>query len=101
MSRSGYPAPSWGADATHGVPGAPTRGDTVLDAVMFDMDGLLVDSEPLWFLAEEAVISRLGGTWAPADQEVLVGGSMETTVKYLLSKGTRPGSAGSCGRLAG
>jgi HAD superfamily hydrolase (TIGR01509 family) len=62
----------------------------VLDAVMFDMDGLLVDSEPLWFVAEEAVISRLGGTWGPADQEFLVGGSMQTTVRYLLSKGTRP-----------
>jgi HAD superfamily hydrolase (TIGR01509 family) len=90
MSRSGYRLSSWGADATDGVPGAPTRGDIVLDAVMFDMDGLLVDSEPLWFLAEEKVISRLGGTWAPSDQQVLVGGSMETTVKYLLSKGTRP-----------
>jgi HAD superfamily hydrolase (TIGR01509 family) len=56
---------------------------------MFDMDGLLVDSEPLWFLAEQAVMSRLGGTWSPADQHVLVGGSMETTVSYLLSKGTR------------
>jgi HAD superfamily hydrolase (TIGR01509 family) len=61
----------------------------VLDAVMFDMDGLLVDSEPLWFLAEQAVMSRLGGTWSPGDQQVLVGGSMETTVSYLLSKGTR------------
>jgi HAD superfamily hydrolase (TIGR01509 family) len=57
---------------------------------MFDMDGLLVDSEPLWFQAEEAVMSRLSGTWSPADQHVLVGGSMDTTVSYLLSKGTRP-----------
>ena len=89
MSRSGYRPPSWGAEAVHGPPGAPTQGDTVLDAVMFDMDGLLVDSEPLWFLAEQAVITRLGGTWSPADQQVLVGGSMETTVSYLLSKGTR------------
>jgi HAD superfamily hydrolase (TIGR01509 family) len=70
-------------------PVAPTQGDTVLEAVMFDMDGLLVDSEPLWFLAERAVISRLGGTWSPADQHALVGGSMETTVSYLLNKGTR------------
>jgi HAD superfamily hydrolase (TIGR01509 family) len=61
----------------------------VLDAVMFDMDGLLVDSEPVWFLAEQAVMSRLGGTWSPGDQQVLVGGSMDTTVSYLLSKGTR------------
>jgi beta-phosphoglucomutase-like phosphatase (HAD superfamily) len=27
---------------------------------MFDMDGLLVDSEPLWLEAETAVMARLG-----------------------------------------
>jgi HAD superfamily hydrolase (TIGR01509 family) len=54
------------------------------------MDGLLVDSEPLWFQAESAVMERLQGTWAHGDQDVLVGGSMATTVAYLLSKGTRP-----------
>jgi HAD superfamily hydrolase (TIGR01509 family) len=54
------------------------------------MDGLLVDSEPLWFQAESAVMERLRGTWAHGDQHVLVGGSMSTTVAYLLSKGTQP-----------
>jgi HAD superfamily hydrolase (TIGR01509 family) len=54
------------------------------------MDGLLVDSEPLWFQAESVVMKRLKGMWAPADQQALVGGSMPTTVAYLLSKGTRP-----------
>jgi HAD superfamily hydrolase (TIGR01509 family) len=62
----------------------------VLQAVTFDMDGLLVDSEPLWFEAENAVMARLGGTWSESDQQLLVGGSMDTTVGYLLSKGTRP-----------
>jgi HAD superfamily hydrolase (TIGR01509 family) len=56
---------------------------------MFDMDGLLVDSEPLWFEAERAVMARLGGSWSEADQQVLVGGSMDSTVSYLLGKGTR------------
>jgi HAD superfamily hydrolase (TIGR01509 family) len=62
----------------------------VLAAVTFDMDGLLVDSEPLWFQAESAVMERLQGTWVHGDQDVLVGGSMSATVAYLLSKGTRP-----------
>lgn len=56
---------------------------------MFDMDGLLVDSEPLWFQAERTVMTRLGGTWSEADQQALVGGSMAATVAYLLGKGTR------------
>ncbi len=68
----------------------PVRPDAVLRAVMFDMDGLLVDSEPLWFEAENAVMGRLGGAWSEADQHLLVGGSMETTVGYLLSKGAVP-----------
>jgi len=61
---------------------APRR----LAAVTFDMDGLLVDSEPLWFLAESAVMARLGADWGPADQHALVGGSLGTTVTYLIAK---------------
>jgi HAD superfamily hydrolase (TIGR01509 family) len=75
MSRSGH---------------AASAAPPVLRAVAFDMDGLLVDSEPLWFQAESAVMARLQGSWAPEDQDALLGGSMATTVAYLLNKGTRP-----------
>ena len=58
-----------------------------LEAVLFDMDGLLVDTEPLWFETETEVMARLG---APVDQgrtrSALLGGSMEHTVGYLLAK---------------
>jgi HAD superfamily hydrolase (TIGR01509 family) len=60
-----------------------------LQAVLFDMDGVLVDSEPLWFEAESAVMARLGGSWSEDYQQQLVGGSMAVTVAYLLSRGTR------------
>jgi HAD superfamily hydrolase (TIGR01509 family) len=64
-----------------------------LAAVLFDMDGLLVDTEPLWFETEMDVMARLGATWTKQDQAALLGGSMERTVGYLLAKATRPGSA--------
>jgi HAD superfamily hydrolase (TIGR01509 family) len=64
-----------------------------LEAVLFDMDGLLVDTEPLWFETESEVMARLGAQWTVADQERLLGGSMSNTVGYLLSKAVRPAAA--------
>jgi HAD superfamily hydrolase (TIGR01509 family) len=60
--------------------------------VLFDMDGLLVDTEPLWFEVESSVMDRLGGSWGPADQQALVGGSLNRSLDYLLGKATRPAS---------
>lgn len=61
-----------------------------LAAVFFDMDGLLVDTEPLWFETEIEVMARLGASWTKEDQKQLLGGSMPRTVGYLLGKATRP-----------
>ena len=61
-----------------------------LAAVLFDMDGLLVDTEPLWLETETDVMARLGAPWSPADQEALLGGSMDRTISYLLAKASRP-----------
>jgi HAD superfamily hydrolase (TIGR01509 family) len=66
----------------------PSSPPPPLQAVLFDMDGVLADSEPLWFKAESAVMARLGGSWAEGDQRLLVGGSMAVTVAHLLSRGT-------------
>jgi HAD superfamily hydrolase (TIGR01509 family) len=59
-------------------------------AVLFDMDGLLIDSEPLWLEAETAVMARLGAQWTEADQRQLLGGSLERSVSYMLAKAARP-----------
>ncbi len=67
--------------------------DCELQAVLFDMDGLLVDTEPIWFEVERSVMARLGGSWTSADQETLVGGSLRRSVDYLISRSDRPEQA--------
>jgi HAD superfamily hydrolase (TIGR01509 family) len=64
-----------------------------LQAALFDLDGLLVDSEPLWFEVECTVMARLGGRWGPADQAALIGGSLDRTVTYLLARAAQPARA--------
>jgi len=66
--------------------------------VLFDMDGLLVDSEPYWFEVESAVMERLDGQWSPADQQALIGGSLPRTVAYLMARASRPASPEQVGR---
>ncbi|HEY5986690.1 MAG TPA: HAD family phosphatase [Streptosporangiaceae bacterium] len=68
--------------------------------MLFDMDGLLVDSEPLWFEVESRVMARLGGPWGAEDQQALLGGSLERTVSYLLAKAPPNGPAPSRGEVA-
>jgi HAD superfamily hydrolase (TIGR01509 family) len=77
-------------------PASPPAGG--LQAVLFDMDGLIVDSEPLWFEVECAVMARLGGQWGEADQRALIGGSLPRTVSYLLDRAARPASPEQVGR---
>jgi HAD superfamily hydrolase (TIGR01509 family) len=77
---------------------AATPASPTLQGVLFDMDGLLVDSEPIWFEAECAVMARLHGKWSEADQHALVGGSLPHTVSYLLARAERPASREEVGR---
>jgi HAD superfamily hydrolase (TIGR01509 family) len=66
------------------------QAHVTLQAVMFDMDGLLVDSEPLWFEAEAAIMTRMGSPWGPADQQHLIGGSLARSTAYMQSKAVQP-----------
>lgn len=43
------------------------------EAVVFDLDGVLVDSEGLWAEAEQAVIEGLGRPWDPSIRPALLG----------------------------
>jgi HAD superfamily hydrolase (TIGR01509 family) len=75
-----------GAPAERVLGDGSPRGNT---AVLFDLDGLMIDSEPLWLEAETAIMARLGADWTEKDQAALLGGSLERSVRYLLAKATR------------
>lgn len=63
---------------------APLGAAPALEAVLFDMDGLLVDTEPQWFAAETAVVTALGGTWGKPHQEALLGSNLEFAADYMI-----------------
>lgn len=54
-------------------------------AVFFDMDGLLVDTEPVWYEVERSIVAELGGEWSADDSAQLVGGSLDRTIAHLLT----------------
>ncbi len=68
------------------TPASEAGGDraAVVQAVLFDMDGVLVDSEPLWFRVERDVMLGLGGSWSSQDQAACVGGTLEHAADYMI-----------------
>ncbi len=62
---------------------APSRPGTFPHAVLFDMDGLLVDTEPMWFAAESSLAAELGAELTKEHAPALVGGPLEHTLAFL------------------
>lgn len=54
-------------------------------AVIFDMDGLLVDSEPLWETCERALLDRRGHTWNDGIREKLIGLRMNDFLRGMIA----------------
>lgn len=57
-----------------------------MSAVFFDMDGTLVDSEPLWLQAEIEIMREVGCTWTAEDQIACLGGPRAKTEKMMQEK---------------
>ena len=57
---------------------------TLPAAVLFDMDGLLVDTEPLWTVVQIELAERHGGTWTPELKARVIGTRLETAVPLML-----------------
>jgi len=64
-------------------------------AVFFDMDGLLVDSEPLWLISETQMMAAYGYQWLETDQAACLGGPLDRVGNYMsgLIGGKRDGNS--------
>jgi HAD superfamily hydrolase (TIGR01509 family) len=56
-----------------------------MKAVLWDMDGTLVDSEKLWDVSMDELFARLGGVMSPEVRESTVGGSAESVMTAVYA----------------
>jgi HAD superfamily hydrolase (TIGR01509 family) len=56
-------------------------------AVLWDMDGTLVDTEPYWMASEQELVGSFGGTWTHDDGLLLVGLGLWNSAEILRSRG--------------
>jgi HAD superfamily hydrolase (TIGR01509 family) len=55
----------------------------VINGVVFDLDGVLIDSEPVWEQVRRQVVAEHGGQWRPEAQSELMGMSTQEWSRYL------------------
>jgi HAD superfamily hydrolase (TIGR01509 family) len=55
----------------------------MIAAVVFDLDGVLVDSEPVWEQVRRGLVAERGGRWAPGAQRKIMGMSTQEWARYL------------------
>lgn len=53
-------------------------------AVLFDMDGTLIDTEPFWHRAQERIFAGHGITWTEAQSDALIGEPVDWAAARML-----------------
>ena len=59
------------------------QNGSMIEAVVFDLDGVLIDSEPVWEEVRRVVVADGGGQWKPDTQDRLMGMSTGEWARYL------------------
>jgi HAD superfamily hydrolase (TIGR01509 family) len=70
-------------------------------AVLFDMDGLLIDTEPIWFAVETEILDELGASWHHDDHATLVGSSLAIASAFIADRAVADKSAAGVANRAG
>lgn len=55
-------------------------------AVVFDLDGVLIDSEPVWLRVRRGVVAEFGGTWTEDADHALLGMNTGEWARYLADE---------------
>lgn len=55
-----------------------------MGAVLFDMDGTLIDSEPLWQRTEAKIVASFGKVWTKEDGDTLTGHSLFDSASLMI-----------------
>jgi len=55
-------------------------------AVLWDMDGTLIDSEPIWIEEESRLMRSLGANWTDLDAKHCLGGPIERVDAYMRER---------------
>src|SRR5690625_7148451 len=59
-------------------------------AVLWDLDGTLVDTEPSWNAAQHRLIASYGGTWSEEHALQVVGSDLLESADYIQAVGGTP-----------
>lgn len=63
--------------------------DVQLAAVLWDMDGTLVETEPYWIAAETELVAAHGGTWTEQHGAALIGQDVQSSAIVLQDYGVK------------
>jgi HAD superfamily hydrolase (TIGR01509 family) len=70
-----------------GAATSPAPTERRLGAVLFDLDGTLVDTEPYWIACERALVEAHGGGWSDEQAKSCVGNPLLVSAEVLRTVG--------------